>query len=75
MHNNGKVWTYDHIKELCQLYEDGVRWGLIAHELGRTVPACVLKLRAVKMFAKFPKDLWRPRPLYKAKHLEHKGRQ
>ena len=75
MENYGKVWTFEHLQELCSLYEQGVRWGLIAQQLGRSVPACVIKLRAVKMFANFPADLWRPRPLYELKSLSHKGRQ
>lgn len=72
---SGMIWTFDDLTRLIELYENGTRWGLIAHDLGRTVPACVIKLRAVRMFANFPKDLWRPRPIYKLKKLEHKGRQ
>ena len=72
--NHGKVWSFEEIKSLCDLYESGVRWGAIAEALGRSVPACVLKLRAVRMFANFPADLWRPRPLYQLKTLDHKNR-
>lgn len=55
---HGKSWTAREIKRLIELYEHGVRWGLIARDLGRSVPTCYQRLQAVRYYAKMPADLW-----------------
>ena len=55
---HGQPWDWEDIKILIDLYSQGVRWGLIAGQLQRTVPACVLRLRTVRFYHKMPQDLY-----------------
>lgn len=73
--NDGKHWDAADYKKLASLYEQGKRWGEISYLMGRTVPTCVNNLRALRKFSKMPKDIWRPRPLYKLKKLQVVGRE
>ena len=73
--NNGTPWLPTDYEKLMNMYEAGKRWGEIAYALGRTVPACVNQLRAIRRFAKLPKKIWRPRPLYKINKFQLVGRK
>ena len=73
---HGKAWVPHEIERLIELYEAGVRWGLIAQDLGRTVPTCYSKLQAVRYFYKMPASLWKRQDetLTSEKNLEYKRR-
>jgi hypothetical protein len=73
---HGKSWTAREIERLIELYEYGCRWGLIARDLGRSVPTCYQRLQAVRYYAKMPRSLWEneSETLKGAANLEFKKR-
>lgn len=59
LERHGTRWTSEEILQLITLYEQGERWGIIAHTLKRTVPTCVMRLRAVRFYYRMPHKIWK----------------
>lgn len=45
--NHGKQWTVDDHWELVHLYNQPITWRSIAEKLGRTIPACQIRMRTI----------------------------
>ena len=72
---HAKKWTARDMKTLLDLYESGVKWGLIAQELQRSIPSCVNRLRELRFYYGFKNVFNHKSSTYNEKHLEIKGRQ
>lgn len=45
--NHGKTWSLDDHWQLVELYNQPITWRSIAEKLGRTIPACQIRMRTI----------------------------